>query len=115
MEPGNLPLHEFFGLDKPYPPPQLLDWDRSKEDQEGGYWYCEYDDGDGSCGTDINTHRFQCAGCGLWFCFEHSHHFVTSPEGERFSRVCLCCYRIWLNLTAFRGIPHTIRGEGVEV
>lgn len=115
MEPGNLPLHEFFGLDKPYPPPQLLDWARSKEDQEGGYWYCSYDDEGSYCGVAINTHRFQCLGCGQWFCFDHTHYFVAFPHGEQHSRVCFSCYRVWLNLTAHRGVVHTIHGEGVEL
>lgn len=112
MEPEKLSLREFFGLDKEGPSPQ---WDRGKEDREGGYWYCAYEDAGGYCGENINNKRYQCSGCGEWCCFEHTHHFVSRPEEERYSRVCLSCYRIWLNLTAFRGVAHTIRGEGVEL
>lgn len=52
-------------------------------------WYCENED----CGVCINHERYQCSGCGGWFCANCSQSF----RGTVF-RVCHECLNVWRNL-----------------
>src|SRR6266568_8134229 len=52
-------------------------------------WYCENEE----CGVCINDERYQCAGCGGWFCPSCSSNF----RGSEF-RVCMACLLVWGNL-----------------
>ena len=52
-------------------------------------WYCENEE----CGVCINDERYQCAGCGGWFCLGCSSNF----RGSEF-RVCTACLLVWGNL-----------------
>ncbi|HLI08563.1 MAG TPA: hypothetical protein VKV40_18520 [Ktedonobacteraceae bacterium] len=51
-------------------------------------WYCEQED----CGVCINEQRYQCAGCGGWYCAAH-----IQPLGPLFW-VCTTCQAVWSRL-----------------
>jgi hypothetical protein len=68
----------------------------------GQYWHCE----DERCWRDISGdgERFQCAGCGRWFCLDCSRSFTAGSE-----RVCRECMGIWIGLCRVRGL-HPLTG-----
>jgi len=52
-------------------------------------WYCEHED----CGACINEERYQCAGCGGWFCRNCSTVFEATAH-----QVCRSCLTVWQKL-----------------
>jgi len=69
-------------------------------------WYCENEE----CCASIDEERYQCIGCGRWFCCNCSHVLTA---WQACGRVCHACLGVWVRLEDARADSRRGKEGGV--